>query len=130
MFIQQDWLMRQIEMIISAIIRLFFGKDGQGSGWEEALRQTRAAEPKEELAGLLDEKQLGKAEDLLFQSLDPEDGSILAVAVDFYQRANAMTDQELEAQGFTREELLEGLGQAVERYGVYLPGLWDRPPES
>ncbi len=32
------------------------------------------------------------------------------------------TDAELEAQDFTREELLEGLEQAVKQYGLSLPG--------
>lgn len=130
MYMQQDWLMRQIDMILSFITQLLFEKRAQDAGGEEILRQEAAAELAEELSGLLREKRLREAEDLLFQHLDPEDESLLALAVDFYRQANAMTDAELEAQGFTREELLEGLGQAAERYGLYLPGFWDKPPES
>ncbi len=43
---------------------------------------------------------------------------MLAAALDFYRQANALTDGELEAQGFTREELLEGLSQVAKRYGL------------
>lgn len=123
-FIQQDWLMRQIEMIISTIL-LLLGESSQDSASPEELHQESSSELAQELTGLLREGQLGKAEDLLFQHLDAEDKSILAIAMDFYQQANAMSDTELEAQGFTRDELLEGLRQVAEFYGLYLPGFWD-----
>lgn len=127
MFIQQDWLMRQIETMAAAIAQLLLGKGGIEHDLREELGQGQAAELKSRLAELLKEGRLGKAEDLLFDSLDEPDSSILAVAVDFYLQANAMSDEELEAQGFTRLELWEGLGEVVERYGLYLPGFWDKP---
>lgn len=116
--------MRQIEMLISTITMLL-GNRSQDSALSEELQQEGSSELAQELTGLLREGQLGKAEDLLFQHLDAEDKSILAIAMDFYRQANAMSDAELEACGFTREELLEGLGQAAERYGLYLPGFWE-----
>ena len=127
MFVQQDWLMRQIEMMVSAILRLFFGDRSQDSALREELSQGGAEELRENLIALLHAGQLGKAEDLLFEHLDGENKSTLAVAADFYRRANALSDEELEAQDFTREELLEGLGEAVKRCGLFLPGLWDSP---
>ena len=121
MFIQQDWLMRQIEMMISMIIRLFNTKLSQGLAPAEEMDQNVSGELEDELNFLLRQGQLGKAEDLLFQRLDPDDKSVLITALHFYQQANALTDPELEAQDFTREELLEGLEQAVKRYGLCLP---------
>ena len=129
MYIQQDWLIRQIEMALSFITQMLFGKNPQNSAAAEDTRQTLSTELTQRLAALLQEKRLGEAEDLLFQHLDGEDTSLLATAVDFYHQANAMSDTELESQGFTREELLEGLSQVAERYGLYLPGFWGRPAE-
>lgn len=128
-YIQQDWLIRQIEMILSFITQMLFGKSHENSAAVEDTRQTLSAELTQRLTALLQEKRLGEAEDLLFQHLDGEDTSLLATAVDFYQQANALTDAELESQGFTREELLEGLSQVAERYGLYLPGFWGGPAE-
>lgn len=122
MFIQQDWLMRQIEMAISMILRLCSVELSQGPAAPEELRQSSSGQLEDELNALLRQKQLGKAEDLLFQHLEPENRNGLILALNFYQRANALTDAELEAQGFTREELLEGLEQAVKRYGFSFPG--------
>lgn len=127
MLIQQDWLMRQIEMIVSMVMRLLLKEKSQEADRIEVLSREGSAGLEKELDGLLREGRLGEAEDLLFLRLDPEDKSVLVTALAFYQRANEMTDEELAAQDFTREELLEGLGQVVERYGLCLPGFWENP---
>lgn len=124
MFIQQDWLMRQIEMTVSMIINLF-GKELSQRPAPSEEQQNASDELENELNQLLCQGQLGKAEDLLFQRLDPDDKSILAIALHFYQRANALIDPELDAQDFTREELLEGLEQVLEKYGLCLPAYKD-----
>ena len=126
MFMQQDWLMRQIEIMTMAIAQLLFGKDSKEHGLKEELKQEQSTELKQRLDTLLKEGRLGEAEDLLFFELDETDKSILAVAIDFYQQANTMSDDELNRQGFTRSELWEGLGAVVERYGVLIPGFWDK----
>lgn len=125
MFVQQDWLMRQIEMIVSTILRLTDLELSRDSALPEELRQGGSGDRQsgsgqlaQALTTLLRQEQLGKAEDLLFEHLDPEDESVLAAALVFYRQANALTDGELEAQGFTREELLEGLCQVAKRYGL------------
>ena len=126
MFMQQDWLMRQIEIMTMAIAQLLFGKDSKENGLKEELKQEQSTELKQRLDTLLKEGRLGEAEELLFFELDETDKSILAVAIDFYQQANTMSDDELNRQGFTRSELWEGLGAVVERYGVLIPGFWDK----
>lgn len=127
MFMHQDWLMRQIELMAAAIAQLLLGKGSIEYNLKEEFGHERSVELKNRLTELLEGGQLGKAEDLLFAELDETDKGILAAAIDFYQRANAMSDEELDAQGFTRSELWEGLGEVVERYGLYLPGFWDEP---
>ncbi|MCI9257416.1 DUF6483 family protein [Acutalibacter sp.] len=125
MFVQQDWLMRQIEMMVSTILRLLSLEASRDSALPEESRQSGSGDRQggsgqlaQALTSLLRQGQLGKAEDLLFEHLDPEDEGVLAAALDFYRQANALTDGELEAQGFTREELLEGLSQVAKRYGL------------
>lgn len=125
MYMYQDWLMRQIESMAAAIARLFFGKGEKQYDLKEVPGQKQADELKRQLRSMLDEGRLGEAEDLLFDRLDAADRSILAVALDFYQQANTLSDDSLEAQGFTRMELWEGLGDVAEWYGLYLPGFWE-----
>ena len=101
---QQDWLMRQIEMMTAAIARLLLGKEPDESGMDAAFGQERSDELDRKLIALLHDGRL---------------------AIDFYQRVNELTDDELEAQGFSRSELWEGLGEVVERCGLSIPGFWD-----
>lgn len=133
--------MRQIEMMVSTILRLLSLEASRDSALPEESRQSGPGDRKsdskdrqrdsgrweEELDRLLRQGQLGRAEDLLFEHLDPEDRGALSAALDFYRRANALTDAELEAQNFTREELLEGLTEVAKRYGLCLPGFGDGP---
>lgn len=125
MFLHQDWLMRQIERLTIAIAQLIFGKGSKEYDLKEELGTKQTAILQRTLCELLANGRLGKAEDLLFSSLDPSDQTSLAVALNFYQQANELSDAALERQGFTREELWEGLGEAVKLYGIYLPGFWD-----
>lgn len=125
MFMQQDWFLRQIEMIIDTIIYSIFGKSSKEYSLIEELRQGQNAELKQRLTDLLHDKQLGEAENQLFFELEKAEKGTLAVAIDFYQQANALSDEELEAQGFTRAELLDGLSEAAEMYGLVIPRLLD-----
>lgn len=128
MFIHQDWLMRQIEMVTMVLARLLFGKTGQKAGWEQALEDQQTRELTDDITGLLRQEKLGEAENLLFARLEggfPEQ-AVLTAAVDFYRRANELTDSQLEAQGFTREELWDGLGQILRQCGVQIPGFWEQ----
>lgn len=127
MFMQQDWLMRQIEMLITAIIQLLTERAGKEYRLEDELRQGHATELMQKLTTLLNDRQLGEAENLLFFELESGDESTLAAAIDFYQQANMLSDKELEEQDFTRSELLEGLSDVAEQYGLFIPGFWYKP---
>ena len=81
MFMQQDWLMRQIEMMTAAIAQLLFGKDGKGREQSEVLEQEQSALLSQKLTDLIHEGRLGKAEDLVFDALDGMDQGALALAV-------------------------------------------------
>lgn len=123
MFMKQDWLMRQIEVLAVAVAQLVFGKGGVEYDLKEEDGQARSDGVERALAELIEQDRLGEAEDLLFAGLDGVDLAGLARALDFYQTANRLSDEALGRQGFTRQELLEGLREAVERYGIDIPGL-------
>ena len=65
------------------------------------------------------------AEDLLFAESDPGDRRYLELAVDFYARLNDLTDAQLEAAGFGRDELEggpAGYGGPVRRIAAVVRG--------
>lgn len=124
MLIQQDFIMRQIEMIISFLLQLLFSRDNGAASAEENAEQTAL---QQELTGLLRAGQLGQAENRLFSAMDENVPDTLFAALDFYRQANALTDAQLEAQDFTREELLEGLEEVARHYDLSLPELFGNP---
>ena len=67
---------------------------------------------------LVEEKKLGEAEDLLFEFALEENRDILKTGLLFYYELNAMSDDELEECGFSREELKEGVDELLTTYGL------------
>ena len=115
-----DWMLRQVDGLARSLPKLVLKKDSpdyRPTGAEEdaALDSLHL-----QLVELLAAGDVGAGEDLLFQESDWSDLRYLEVAVDFYTRANALTDQQLDQAGFDRQELQEGLQELAQRYGVIL----------
>ena len=114
----EDWMMRQVDALARSIAYLVFQKDSTdyvpgGTAEDAALDELHRR--------LLEKVNAGDicgAEDLLFAESDPDDRRYLELAVDFYARLNDLTDAQLEAAGFGRDELEEGLRDMADRFGV------------
>ncbi len=119
-FYRQDYLLRQIEDAIARAIRFAFksGEPAQTLVERDFDGQTR--DLRAQLAALVDRGELGAAEDLLFSRLRPGEPSTLALALWFYERLNALSDEALAAADFSREEISMGLADVAARFG--LPG--------
>lgn len=115
-----DWMLRQVDGLARSLSKLVLKKDSPdylptGAEEDAALDSLHLR-----LVELLAAGDVGAGEDLLFQESDWSDLRYLEVAVDFYTRANALTDQQLDQAGFDRQELQEGLQELAQRYGVIL----------
>jgi hypothetical protein len=72
---------------------------------------------------LLLDDNICAAEDALYDGFDGSD-DYMKLAVWFYSELNTKTDEELEAAGFSRAEIDEGLRDVLHRYSIVLsPGL-------
>ena len=115
-----DWMLRQVDGLARSLSKLVLKKDSPNylptGAEEDAALDTLHLR----LVDLLTAGDVGAGEDLLFQESDWSDLRYLEVAVDFYTRANALTDQQLDQAGFDRQELQEGLQELAQRYGVIL----------
>jgi len=108
----KDYLVRQIELMTESIACLVLNT--KTSVKQEVYSETSQAESDllhVLLCGLIEQKRINDAENLLFDSLNPNNYNHLAVAMDFYNRVNNMTDEELEDADFSREEIAEGLDE-------------------
>ena len=69
------------------------------------------------LMEMIREGEYGKAEDLLFENLVYSD-KYIELASDFYQRLNQLSDDQLDAGNFSREEIYDGYIEIMALLGV------------
>lgn len=104
MFYQQDWFLRQIELMIQAIINLIDKKKAESCNKEEAtVRKT--------VSDLMNGDKICEAENVLFESLgeNRNDYAVLLTALDFYNHLNSLGEDYLKEHNFSRQEIKEGL---------------------
>jgi hypothetical protein len=118
MYYQKDYLMRLIEDIVRIIAKIFFGKDYKRYEIVDDMLLSQTDLWYRQLMGLVAERRLGEAEDLLHDGIDTNKPDHMSVALDVYLAMNALSDEELEAVDFSREEIQDGLKQACKLFGV------------
>ena len=118
--LKDDYMARDTDVLAKTIVRLVLGK-------EETDYTPTGLEADAKADGLwfaLDQHikagDFNAAEDLLYEQAEEDDLRYLSIAVDFYMHLNSCTDQELQAGGFSREEVVDGLRDMARRFGVDL----------
>ncbi|MGI6005501.1 MAG: DUF6483 family protein, partial [Christensenellales bacterium] len=71
-----------------------------------------------ELLALLGQGEINRAENLLFEQMEIGNMMHLMVALDFYERLGALSDRELEASDFSRQEIKSALEEIAMAYGL------------
>ena len=107
---QKDWLMRQIESMIAAVL-YFLTHISTGE-------RTRSDQKYEDLIdSFLDNGDICGAEDWLYEKMDSADIQWLFLSVGFYKKLNMYSDEYLEAHNFSRDEISSGLKYVTDQYG-------------
>lgn len=106
--------MRQIHEIVRVILRLLTGRSDVEP--DEALLQSeQERQMLNRLTTMADAGEINAAEDLLYEAL-PLCG--VRAALLFYLHLNQKSDAFLEANGFSREEIEEGIRDAAAKAGL------------
>ncbi len=123
-FFEKDWFMRQLRVFVEMAASLLLGKDFTPYRIQDVDHMTTADLLHQRLLTMLDEQDANGAEDLLFESVNPDDMAIYEVGLDFYNRLNEMDERELDRQDFSQEEIRDGLSDLTAEYGG--GGLFDQ----
>ena len=122
MVYEQDYILRQIEILMQGIRRVFFGKREKGAAafavsgaLPGVLWYTRVLER-------LEAGDVNGAENLLFALMDPAEPQGLLAALDFYNRLRRIPEERLLESGFSLAEVEQGLLDAAALYGLDLGG--------
>lgn len=114
---EQDYFMRQLKEMIRAIFKMLFGID-EKSPTTEILESQENVELLESLLELADDGVIRDAENLLlYGSIDGSMDS-LKTALLFYSYLNEKTDEFLDGNGFSREDIKSGINLLMERYNL------------
>ena len=118
MFYEQDWLMKQIQMLVRFIAKTVFKRDTDE--FSEIIEKSASGADIlfKELLVFLERGEICKAENHLYDSIDVSSRYHLAVAMEFYARLNFLSDEELEKADFSREEIKDGLKHITGLFGL------------
>ena len=119
-----DYIMRQIEGLSRMLARVLFDRDMESEELhlDEDVTLSGSDVLAYRLKKLLHERRINEAENLLFETLEASPlPSYGRTALDFYREISTLSDEELAAADFSREEIADGLRE-VQR-------LLELPPE-
>lgn len=117
---QEDYVLRQIEMIVMILARLLYGKNVSEYTIQDETAWTASDELYMRLYQMLEEGKINEAENLLYEEMDTGNMQDLKVALGFYSKLKGYDDAFLEAHDYSREEIKEGLENIAEQFGINL----------
>lgn len=113
-----DWLMRQINTMIQLLGSILFKKDNVEFTMQDESNSSEIHLLYETLIDLINEGKINEAEDLLFEKIDVNDLIYMKLAMDFYDRLNRLSEDELENADFSRDEIRSGLEDVMNLYSI------------
>ena len=122
-YYEKDYIMRLIHGIARALARLLFGRDEE-DGEIAAVMTKSARESDDYLRQMIDTGEINAAEDRLFEMIGSSawnEKDLAAMVLSFYDHANSKPDEFLTSAGFSREEIISGLSDAMKALGMEIP---------
>lgn len=114
---EQDYVMRLIKEMVRAILKLLFNIDTE-SPTIELLENKEEKETLENLIGMVDAEEINEAENRLYDLISATDMNSMEVAILFYSYLNDKTDDFLEANDFSRDEIKLGMENVADNFGL------------
>ena len=114
---EQDYVMRLIKEMVRAILKLLFHIDTE-SPTVELLENKEEKETLENLLDMIDNGKINEAENKLYDLISNTDVESLEIALLFYSYLNDKTDDFLEENDFSRDEIKLGLENVADRFGL------------
>ena len=115
--VEQDYIMRSIKEMIRAILKLLFHIDTE-SLTAELLESVEEKETLNRLLRMVDQGNINEAENYIYDLVCDGNAKGLEIALLFYAYLNDKTDDFLEDNDFSREEIKLGIEDIAERFGL------------
>lgn len=115
--LQDDYILRQIREMVRAVMKMLF----QVSASEltpEVIEDTVARQILTNLNDLVDNGRIDDAENQLYEMTCEGNRQNLEIGLLFYYHLNSKDDEFLEANNFSREEIMTGIQDLADRYNL------------
>ncbi len=114
--VKEDYIMRIIHEAVRTLLKLLFNIDEEKED-EIEFEDTDLEKTYRRLKLLAKEGKINEAENLLSDFLDGSDREAFKMSLLFYDYLNTFTEEKLDAAGYSREEIDEGILTAAKLYG-------------
>lgn len=122
---EEDYVMRMIKDMVKALACVVFRKRFT----EYEVEEEKADDTDflyRDIIEMADRGKINEAENILLTDMDRTDKRYMEMAMSFYLHINKYTDEFLSANGYSRQEILDGVEALAEANGIKgLDGLSD-----
>ena len=115
--LQDDYILRQIREMVRAVMKMLFQVNASELT-PEVIEDTDARQILTNLNDLVDNGRIDDAENQLYEMTCEEDRQNLEIGLLFYYHLNSKDDEFLEANNFSREEIMTGIQDLADRYNL------------
>lgn len=119
---ENDYIMRMIRDMVRFIATMAFGRtelmvdfDANSTGIGSVPPSTLMYA---DMLDMLEKGDINGAENLLYERLDTSDTGYLEAGLAFYHKLTELSDDELESRDYSREEILDGIRELSEMFGI------------
>lgn len=109
--------MRIVREMVRTLLKLLFNVD-TSLPMEEVIKQSQEEDFLKKLLKMVDNGLINEAENELYEATLDGDRCHLKTALVFYYHLATKSDEFLLSNGYTTEEIKEGVDDLLERYGV------------
>ena len=113
---EEDYILRLVKQMIRAFMIVLFNKKEKMD--TPADTNAPSGEDGRELLEMAEEGKINEAENKLYELMDGKDMTKLHLALLFYEHLLDLPEEFLTEHGFSREEILDGVKNAADIYGV------------
>lgn len=113
--VEQDYIMRLLHETVRSMIKLIFGTEEEQP--EKVISDEKVLAGYQQYIVLAEEGKINEAENLLYRERDTENQEYLKAALLFYEYINTFTDARLAECSYSREEIKDGIDDALQDFG-------------
>lgn len=114
---EKDYIMRMIKEMVQVLFSLVFGKKYASVELEDENKYEVSGNTLKYFFDMIDQGDINEAENLLLEDLDYTNKEEVMAAAFFYQHLSQKDDDFLRRNDYTKEEVLFGFKQLLEKSG-------------